>query len=327
MASTNPSTKFTPFSLALGNGAVVTGIAHVPPIASTTYMKSKPLIIGVHGATCTAQNFDISPDYTASLISTALCVPFVAFNRPGYAGSSPLAPNNEATSYLREDGSWEHNFILPALWNHFGVTNNCNGIVLLSHSMGVPGSIVAAALWSREISPKYPLRGLILSGFGVETFWTDQAALRGSPDNTMSSKLTFPIAVKETLMLSDASLRCAEPEVRSLVGLQTVPMQRDELIDMASMWPNYWRTYAESVGVPILYAVGEHDWLWKGTKELVNEFGSCFPKCPRFEGGVVQGAPHALEWSSVSSGWYARCFGWAMEVTTYPPRRERRNET
>ncbi|KIW13035.1 hypothetical protein PV08_08222 [Exophiala spinifera] len=317
MASTNSNTRFTPFSLALQNGAIVTGIAHIPSMTSTTHTHSKPLIVGIHGATCTAQNFDISEDYTASTVSAALGVPFVAFNRPGYAGSSPLAPFDEATSYLREDGNWEHNFILPALWNHFGVTNGCNGIVLLCHSMGVPGSMVAAALWSQENSPKYPLRGLILSGFGVETFWTDQPAILEG-HGPSSSELSFPLAVKETLMLSEPSLWCAEPKVRSLVGPQTVPMKRDELIDMGFIWPQYWRSYAKSVRVPILYAVGEHDWLWKGTKELVHEFGSCFPICPRFEGSIVQGAPHALEWSSVSLGWYARCFGWAIEVSTYP---------
>ena len=65
---------------------------------------------------------------------------------------------------------------------------------------------------------------------------------------------------------------------------------------------------------PILYALGERDWLWEGTKEAVEEFMAAFPKCPRPDGSLVQDAPHALEWSRMSQGWYARCFGWAMEV-------------
>ena len=40
-----------------------------------------------------------------------------------------------------------------------------------------------------------------------------------------------------------------------------------------------------------------------------------FPKCPRFDGSVVESAPHAIEWSHCAQGWTARCFGFAQEVT------------
>jgi hypothetical protein len=63
-----------------------------------------------------------------------------------------------------------------------------------------------------------------------------------------------------------------------------------------------------------MYAMGEHDWLWEGSKKHIKEFEEWFPGCPRFDGSTTLGAPHALEWGRVSQGRYARGFGWALEV-------------
>lgn len=63
-----------------------------------------------------------------------------------------------------------------------------------------------------------------------------------------------------------------------------------------------------------MYGMGEHDWLWEGSKKYVKEFEEWFPNSPRFDGSTVLGAPHALEWGRISQGWYVRCFGWAIEV-------------
>lgn len=68
------------------------------------------------------------------------------------------------------------------------------------------------------------------------------------------------------------------------------------------------------MGICSMYSMGEHDWLWHGSRKYVEEFGGWFTECPRFDGSTVLGAPHALEWAHVSRGWYARCFGWALEV-------------
>lgn len=170
--ATNKSSRFTDFSLILANGATLTGIAHIPPRVDFRY-ESRPLLVGIHGGTCTAHHYDISPDYTASASSAATGVPFVAFNRPGYAGSTTLLPFPETTTYCQEDGRWGHEYILPALWKEFGVPNGCTGLVATCHSIAVLGGVVTGALYAKDPTPAYPLAGLILSGFGTRFVMPD----------------------------------------------------------------------------------------------------------------------------------------------------------
>lgn len=312
---THPGSKFQPFSLPLSNGGIVTGISHIPP-RSAISTKYFPLMVGIHGGTCTAHNYDVDEKHTASLASAALSIPFVAFNRPNYKDSAKFLPLREGTTYLQEDGKWEHELIFPALWEHFGKPNGCTAIVPICHSLAVPGAIVAAALYAQDSMSQYPLAGLIFSGYGSRRI--DRSTEFTPPPGTPQPgrDFGFPREIKEPLMLSDAKLNCYDPEVLKQMSVQDVNMMTDESTDLNGPWWTYWRTYAEQIKSPILYALGEHDWLWYGTTEHLQEFMSCFPKSERVEGGIVAGAPHALEWWWGSHAWYVRCFGWGSEVCT-----------
>jgi hypothetical protein len=81
----------------------------------------------------------------------------------------------------------------------------------------------------------------------------------------------------------------------------------DELVNLNALWFTYWKRHVDEVRVPILYALGEHDWLWHGDRSIRKTLWGLSPRV-RVE-GIVAGGPHALErwWSS--KGWYARCFG------------------
>jgi hypothetical protein len=305
---TNTSSKFTPFSLTLLNGATTTGISHIPT-HSPTAPSSRPLLIGVHGGTCTAHNFDINPSYTASIASQALGVPFVAFNRPSYSDSSPLILEKDS-SFHRETGRWEHEYILPALWEKFGVPNHCTGVVLLCHSMAVPGAIVAASLWALDTNKPYPLAGLILSGWGTTP--KVQQGMELPPPTVEFWKA--PTQGKVLMMLGEAKDQSFDPEILAFIEPLNVPMPLAEGVDGRIAWWEYGPGYAKEINVPIMYAMGECDWLWEGSKKYVKAYEEWFPKCPRFDGSTVLGAPHALEWSRVCQRWYVRCFGWALEV-------------
>ena len=82
------------------------------------------------------------------------------------------------------------------------------------------------------------------------------------------------------------------------------------------VFAGYWRRYANEVVVPIMFGIGEHDALWEGSLAHVKEYEMMFPKCVRYDGSFVLGAPHAIEWSYFAEGWYARCFGFAAEAAT-----------
>lgn len=53
--------------------------------------------------------------------------------------------------------------------------------------------------------------------------------------------------------------------------------------------------------------------MWKGTEEHLRELASAFTKSERVDGTIVEGAPHNMEMSYWARGWYARCFGFALE--------------
>ena len=313
---THPDSKFTAFTLTLPNGGQLTGIQHLPSAASSAPPPFKPLMVGIHGGACTCHTYDVDARHTASLTSAGLEIPFVAFNRPNYEDTTSFLPLKEGTTYLQEEAKWWHEQILPTLWTEFGKPNHCTGIVTICHSMAVPGMIITAATHAQDPSPKYPLAGIILSGYGTRRH--DRMVELAPPGHPPPSgrEVDFPPGVMQILMLSDPSLKCYDPAVLKQIPVQIKRMMTDELIDLVALWFTYWRQYSDNVRVPVLYALGEHDWLWEGNDDPVKEFMAAFPKSERVEGGVVLGAPHALEWWWGSQGWYARCFGWGVEVCT-----------
>ena len=313
--ATNHSTKFTPFSLPLPNNATLTGIAHIPPLTSWTQGSQRPLIVALHGGTCTANHYDISPAYTSSTTSEATGIPIVAINRPCYGGTSTFLPlPDESEGFISMTAEWMHRFILPVLWDTFGVPNQCAGIVLLSHSLAVASSILTAAMYAGEPNATrgYRLAGMVFSGFGA--LGTENNGPPPPIISQTSDEIVAPREMKRLMMVSGVELGCAEPDMFPLIDAQTVGMPRAEIEGMFLYWPKNWEQVAQQVDVPVLYRMGEHDWLWKGDVESMEQFRVAFTKCPRFDLGVVRGAPHALEmWTGVQQ-WYDLVFRFAAEA-------------
>ena len=261
----------------------------------------------IHGGTCTAHNYDISPEYTASSTAEFLGCPVVSINRPDYADSSPLPDVPEDSTYHQVMGkNVYHEHLFPALWEKFGKPAGASSMVLNGHSMGVPSIVIAAALHAQEKTPAYPLSGIILSGWGCRL--TDFKVLIPS---TAEEKIEW----KNLIMLSQPEKQCVDPAIRSHIPTQDHPMRNEEGMEhWTGKFAGFWRKYSDEVTVPIMFANGEHDVLWEGSMRHAKEYETMFPKCPRFDGGVVLGAPHAIEWSYYAAGWYARCFGFAVEV-------------
>lgn len=313
-AEPNRSNSFTPFTLPLANHATLTGIAHIPPLASWKG-PHRPLIVALHGGTCSAHHYDISPHYTSATASECTGIPIVSINRPCYAGTSsflPLSADNESQSFSGMTAIWLHEYILPKIWDTFGVPNKCAGIVLLSHSLAVPPSILTAAMFASDPgTPKrYHLAGLILSGFGApDTTNNVPNPLMGNSSN----EIIFPPETKRLMMVSELNLHCAEISMLPLIDALTSSMPVEELEDMLS-WPYTWERAAQHIELPVLHRMGEHDWLWKSDQESMDKFCRAFKKATRFDSGVVSGAPHALEMWSKANQWYDVVFRFAREA-------------
>ncbi|KAK0954051.1 hypothetical protein LTR91_023515 [Friedmanniomyces endolithicus] len=338
--TTNPSSHFEHFSIKLDNGAILTGIHHFPAGRSSP-PTGKPLLVGHHGATCSSHTFDTSPEDTAAIYSQMLGVPFVAFNRPNYIDSSgwlvdrsssePETPRfkaKEGTSFFEEEARWLHDYILPALWTEFGIPNGCTSLVTLSHSMAVPIIIIAISSYSAQAprDRKFKWAGAILYGYAeVHTKHSSSAIGRDMSDPHrepneippgQDARIHIPPMKPDTM----ADLMCGpegvvpDNKVRGLVKHAIQPFLTAEVTEMGAWWPQHASKYKAGVEIPILYALGEYDWVWQGSKRNVDAFCKGFVNAPRIEGAVVAGAPHAIHLGRTGGGWWVRCFGFAIEV-------------
>lgn len=304
MAS-NSESKFTGLKLSISNETAVSCISHVPKPRPDS-AECKPLIIFIHGTTCTAYHFDATPRLTASIMADAMSIPVVAINRPGYLDSTPLSIP-EGSSFHQEHGRFYHESLLPKLWEMFGKPNDCTALVVVAHSIGSMGVIVAAGLHAQDLHPTYPLAGIAYSGLGIR-HTTSFVPLPAD----QAGQLKW----KREMMCGKPELALAPSEALDCVDIQDHPVverEREDLLNGA--WDKYRHKFSDEINIPIMFGQAEHDFFWEGSTQQVEEVKNSFPNCPRFEGGIVAGAPHAIEWSHCSHGWYARCFGFALEVT------------
>lgn len=302
------------FTLSLPNGATLTGLKNVP-VVSASAPRYRPLIIGIHGAGYSSQYFDIDAKHSAKKLSDSLEVPFVAFDRPGYKGSSPIGAVPDGSTFAEENANWLHDFILPTLWQQFGMANSCTCIVLSCHSLGTPSAIIAATLHAKETRPQYPLGGIAFSGIGSQThpdilaFRTNQAS--GGPPNNMSLR---------DLMLPNATAEADVIEMED--GLRCHPPAGDIKVS-SDVWLPRWRVdWAPHVKVCLMIGIAEADRIWMGTEEHLSDLTGGFSGSPSVDGLLLIGAPHNIEMSFWSQGWYARCYGFALSCAVSTNSRE-----
>lgn len=350
-----------PFKLTLSNGATLTGLHNRPrPSSSPGYAaiqdKRRPLVVAIHGGTYSSKYFDADARHTASLCSNSLGVPVVAIDRPLYQGTTSFYPLPEGSTYHEELAVWLHRYILPAVWHEFG-RGCCRGLVLHCHSLAVPSAVLVAGWVAREEDEEraegqspaaaaaacrlYPLDGMTISGFGSQKHPDIiaaglAAAAAASPAADDDDDPNLPLfepalapAAKDALVLPAGT---ADPAVHALTEELDNPMPRAERADYELLWfpEERWRSLCAAVRVPVLVGVAERDGLWVGSRQHAAEFAeggfAGGGGCERLEYGVVGQAPHCMELSYVAQGWYARCFGWALECAAAAAAREEEEE-
>ncbi|KAH8899155.1 hypothetical protein GQ53DRAFT_742224 [Thozetella sp. PMI_491] len=292
------------FTHTVTGGATVTGRYHIPallPAPAVGAKTSRALVVALHGGSYSSLYFDVDANHTASIASDALSIPVVALNRPGYDGSTFPDSAPEDGNYAELYADWLHTAALPAVWDKFGAPNECTAVVLLCHSLASTGAVTAAATYA-DAAPeqrRYPLAGLIMSGWG---------SILDKPPPSID--LFTAVASRDALMLPPGT---ADPAIYAHTERLMRPLPPTEMTAMAAWLPR-WRTeWAPRVRVPVMLGMADKDALWPGTDEHVRDWIAAFSGSPRVEGSVLRGAPHNLEMSLWSRGWYARCFGFAYE--------------
>ena len=304
------------FSLTLPNGNNLTGSNHFPTNPSASRLAALPLIVAVHGGTYTSDYFDADAEHTLRHISQTLAVPVIAIDRPGYRGTSPLAPTPTDSTFIQEQGTYLHKEILPFLWKTHATNLGVSSIFLYAHSIGAAVAVVAASLHARDgIEPAYPLSGMSISGVGSNVKSLPMEAFEKDPRDLLGILIRIPNQQKDMLMLGSAKL------YNPAILHQTERLQHDvsleELYDINVSWRSYWRTYAADVKVPVLYTLGEYDELWNKSDQDVEDFAKGFVSAPPVEARRLLSAPHCIEHSLQCSGLTLRTFGFAIECAVH----------
>ena len=295
------------FACTLADEATVTGICSRPDPATGEATRT-PLVIGIHGGGYNSDYFYGDDKYTVEIHSKMYTVPFVAFDRAYYGGTRPPQTVPNAADYPKDTGTYVHRYILPKLWAEYG--DHCSGVVLLCHSLGCQQGIVAAALHAGETDPAYPLLGLIASGFGHRSSPVF-ASIPPMEANHGPDHFLQPAGMKDQSMFRPGTV---DPSVLALSEQLNHPIPVSEANSTRAVWASKWRDeWAARVTVPVMFAWAELDFFFEGTQEHLRECVEAFRSSSRVDGSWVQGAPHCMELSYWSQGWYARCFGFALE--------------
>ncbi|CRG91353.1 hypothetical protein PISL3812_08401 [Talaromyces islandicus] len=300
-----------PFRFPLADETIVTGIYNIPPRSSSP-LEYRPLIVALHGSTYDCHYFDASSTHTASIGSSAFGIPFISIDRPCYGGTTPLMLTLKESNFPKETGVRLHQFILPSLWSTYGAPNECNCVVLLCHSLGSMGGIFAAALHGRDKNLSYPLGGVIFSGLGDQLL----PEMKENPvrePNISSDHVLFPLDVKDSLMFRPGTVN---PDILQQSARLNVPTPLAEIESMRDVWlPNWKSEWASDVKVPVMFGLSENDCFFEGTQSHVQRCAAAFLYSSRVDSSLITKAPHCIELSYWSQGWYSRCFGFAMECS------------
>lgn len=308
------------FKVTLPNGSTVSGHHYAPETSSPAYTAlddhRRPLFVAIHGGTYCSTYFDADAKHTAILCSKGLGVPVVAIDRPLYQQTSSFYPIPEGKTYHEGLAAHLDKNILPALWKQFG--QGCGSMVLHCHSLATPSAVILAGWHAQERAqgktPVYPLSGLTISGFGSQSNPNSEATSKFAPPDPLPEWLDMPAEAKDAVMLEKGIV---DPAIYKQTKRLHNRFPFAERADYEAIWSDgKWRGLCGAVEVPVMIGMAEKDALWSGTEEHVKEFAGGFSGSERVDASVVKGAPHCIELSYWAQGWYARCFGWALECAT-----------
>ncbi|KAI7280241.1 hypothetical protein KC345_g4874 [Hortaea werneckii] len=274
-----------PLNLAVPGDIAVTGIQNIPSSSSVTSPTSRPLIVALHGGSYECHYFDANPQHTAKIPSDTYGIPFVALDRPDYGVTSSILPVPEGSSFPIEEGKRMHERIFPALWTQHG------------HST------------PKKPNHPTPFGGLIFSGLadqhqsGIDTPFPEP--------NVGAYHVRYPVQGEDSMMFRPGMV---DPKILEQSERLNAPIPLPEMTSLYEYWVRSWkRDWAHRVRVPVMCALPGQDCFFEPTAENAQQTMAAFTNSPRVQGGLILGAPHCMELSHWSQGWYARCFGFALE--------------
>ena len=262
-----------------------------------------PLVVAIHGGTYTSAYFDLPG---ASLLAQASVnsIPLIALDRPGYAGSAALAPEEM-------DIAGQARYLTRALadaWKRHG--EGTSGIVLIGHSIG--GAIAANIAANMADAPAaFPLLGLALSGVCLRTppeFGPLWAQLPDTPTVEM------PPPVKDAVMFGPEG--SFDPAMVRASDAANAAAPKSELIDIVGRWPLDATGVLGRIAVPVHYRQAECDRLWIVDQHEVDGFAAALSRSPRVDAAMWRGTGHCIDLHHAGRSFQLQQLGFALHCAS-----------
>ncbi|MFE6365696.1 alpha/beta hydrolase [Streptomyces sp. NPDC057806] len=267
----------------------------------------KPLIVALHGGTYTADYFDVAggPDGSFLDIATRHGHRVVALDRPGYGGSTPLAP--EDNTFTR------HTELLGAALAQALERFDADSVFLVGHSIGGMIALMIAAN-----DPEVPLIGVSATGMGAVIPPGGAAEALGSlpPDATVD----LPYEERDRVMFGPAHTFVPDAVHQAHDTYAPVPVRE---LTQAPVWPKeHLPTLAPLVRVPVHNALAEFDALWDSSPENVAAFAALFTAAPFVDASVARGTGHCIDHHTLGAALHLRQLAFAEECATWAAARQ-----
>lgn len=281
-------------------------------IAAPAEPTGKPLITALHGGTYTARYYDVAGSPEGSFLDVAVAhgYPVVAFDRPGYGGSTALEP--DANTFAR------HAELLGGALAQAAARLRADSVFLVGHSIGGMIALMIAAS-----DPDIPLIGVSATGMGAVIPSGGAAEALGSLP--ADATVDLPYDQRDQVMFGPEHTYRAEG-VRQAHG-SYAPTPVRELIQ-APKWPKeHLPRIAPEVRVPVHNALAEHDALWSSSPENVAAFAALFTAAPFVDAGVARATGHCIDHHLLGLATQLRQLAFAEECAHWAARQKTGNES
>ncbi|KOX24888.1 hypothetical protein ADL06_20810 [Streptomyces sp. NRRL F-6491] len=271
----------------------------------------KPLIAALHGGTYTARYFDVAGADEGSFLDVAVAHghPVVAFDRPGYGGSTALEP--DANTFTR------HTELLNGALAQAVERLGADDVFLVGHSIG---GMIALMIAASE--PDIPLIGVSATGMGAVIPSGGAAEALGSLP--ADATVDLPHEERDKVMFGPDHTFRAEGVRQAHGSYAPVPVR--ELVQ-APRWPKeHLPVLAPKVRVPVHNALAEFDALWSSGPEDVARFAALFTAAPFVDASVARGTGHCIDHHTLGFATHLRQLAFAEECAHWAAQQKAENE-
>jgi pimeloyl-ACP methyl ester carboxylesterase len=258
----------------------------------------KPLIAALHGGTYKARYYDVDGSGQGSFLDVAAAAgyPVVAFDRPGYGGSTALSPSGNTFT--------QHATLLAEAITQAVAQADADRVFLTGHSIG---GMIAMMIAAGDTD--FRLIGLSVTGMGavIRRGGAAHALASLPPDETVD----LPYDQRDQVMFGPSGTWTPEAVQAAHGSYALTPVR--ELIQ-APQWPEeHLPGLAPRITVPVHNELAEFDALWDSSAANVEQFAKLLGAAPFVTASVARNTGHSIDHHILGHALHLRQLAFAEE--------------